>query len=89
MEFEWDEEKRESNLRKHGIDFEYAKDIWNGATIESPAGETQGESRIKAIGRFGYRILAIVYTERGGKRRLISARPASRAERAHYDREIG
>ena len=30
--FEWNEEKREINLRRHGIDFEHAKEIWQGET---------------------------------------------------------
>ena len=32
MKFEWNEEKREINLRRHGIDFEHAKEIWLGET---------------------------------------------------------
>ena len=88
MEFEWDEKKRESNLRKHGIDFAYAKEIWSGATLESSARSTHNEIRRTAIGQLGARILAVVYTDRGEKRRIISARRASRKERAHYNHEI-
>ena len=39
MNFEWDEEKSESNKRKHGIDFEAAKSLWldeNRLEIHAP-----------------------------------------------------
>ena len=89
VEFEWDENKRESNLQKHGIDFEYAKDIWNGPTFEYPARSSQSEIRKTAIGQFGDVLIAIVYTDCGERRRLISARRANRKEREHYENEIG
>jgi uncharacterized DUF497 family protein len=34
MEFEWDDDKNESNFEKHGLDFETAMQIWNGPIIE-------------------------------------------------------
>ena len=34
MEFEWDENKRQSNLRKHGIDFVRAAAIFNNPILE-------------------------------------------------------
>ena len=33
MEFDWDEEKRQSNVRKHGIDFRDAAEIFEGVTV--------------------------------------------------------
>ena len=34
MELEWDERKRRTNLAKHGIDFEVARQIFEGRFIE-------------------------------------------------------
>jgi uncharacterized DUF497 family protein len=85
VEFEWDEEKRYSNLKKHGIDFQRAKEIWNGPTLEIVCARYQpGESRNAAIGQIGGRFFIVIYTWRGPRRRIISARPAARKEREHY-----
>jgi hypothetical protein len=88
--FEWDEEKRQSNLRKHGLDFIDAKEIWLGAVIELPSRQGQHEEeRIIAIGRLHNRCIAVIYTWRGDNRRLISARRAGKNEQKCYDNEIG
>lgn len=34
MEFEWDENKRRSNLQKHGIDLAKACRIFGGSTVD-------------------------------------------------------
>lgn len=81
--YEWDENKRQSNIAKHGIDFEciYAFD-WGNAVIEpSPRGD---EERYSAIGYIGSRLHTLIYTERGAATRIISLRPASANERNHY-----
>jgi uncharacterized DUF497 family protein len=36
VQFEYDPENSTSNLRKHGIDFEAAKQLWDGRTSEIP-----------------------------------------------------
>jgi uncharacterized protein len=44
--FEWDESKRQRNIELHGIDFERAKEIWQGPVLEIPSSQTQhGEAR--------------------------------------------
>jgi uncharacterized protein len=43
-----------------------------------------GERRIKAVGRAGTAVLAVIYTDRGQRRRIISARRASKHEREQY-----
>lgn len=89
MEFEWDENKRDINVRKHDIDFADARDMWRGQVIDpydSPIRD--GEQRHLALGTIGGDedsiLIAVVYTWRGGVRRLISARKADRHERADY-----
>jgi uncharacterized DUF497 family protein len=98
VEFEWDEQKRQSNIEKHGIDFVQGKQIWEGPTLEIPARERAGEHRIKAIGKLLSKadregevcvICTVIYTWREGTRRIISARLANRKERADYEDATG
>ena len=100
MEFEWDEQKRQSNIKKHGIDFVQGKQIWEGPTLEIPAREQAGEHRIKAIGKIENLrktdqegktrvICTVIYTWRKRARRIISARLANRHERADYEDATG
>jgi len=87
MEFEWDEDKREANLVKHGIDFARAITIWQRPVIDPAASRTQGtEIRYLALGMIGEDdlVIAIVYTMRDNVRRVISARRGRRYERASY-----
>jgi uncharacterized DUF497 family protein len=87
MEIEWDSDKADSNLKKHGVSFEEAAtallDLMALAQ-EDPASE--GESRWVLIGMSAQmRILTVVYTLRRQDRvRLISARKATRKETKHY-----
>lgn len=83
--FEWDSEKRQSNLKKHGVDFADARQIFNGDILEiEDTRSNYGEERFLAIGVVGDQVLAVVYTLRGEKIRLISARKATKDEREAY-----
>lgn len=83
LDFEWDDAKNVSNLDKHGIDFEDAVAIWERPVLVSlsPRG---GEDRWIAIGMVDGMEIAVVYTERGTAKRLISARRARTNERRAY-----
>lgn len=85
MAFEWDPIKRRANLAKHRIDFADAARIFEGPTIEN-ADESMdyGEERILALGETNGRVVVVTYTWRGDTRRIISARKATRHERAKY-----
>jgi uncharacterized DUF497 family protein len=48
---------------------------------------TYGEERIVLLGSVGGQILSIVYTERGERLRIISARRATKYEKDHYYRQ--
>lgn len=88
-EFEWDEAKNRTNVGKHGIDFETAKRIFAAPVVtRRDRRRDYGEDRYISIGRIGDTVLVVVaHTGRGGRIRLISARPASRKERqAWHDR---
>jgi uncharacterized protein len=85
VEFEWDPEKNRANLAKHGIDFEGAISIFEGRVLERLAGKRDhGELRFIAFGVANGHELAVVYTLRAGRRRIISARRAHRREREEY-----
>jgi hypothetical protein len=89
IDFEWDTSKAESNVRKHGVSFEEASTVFSDPfelTISDPD-HSQGEYRFLNIGRSERdRLLVVSYTERHPNViRIISARPASRAERQIYD----
>ena len=89
LDFEWDENKRLANIEKHGIDFEDAIGIWEGDVVEVPSRGQYGENRLVAFGVLEGRIIAVVYTSRGGARRIISARRTRRSEREHYEAALG
>jgi uncharacterized protein len=90
MEFEWDEEKRRANVERHGIDFVRAKEIWQDVVLEIPSAQTHhGEERYLALGRSEGHFIAVVFTWRGNRRRIISARAARRNERENYQKKIG
>jgi uncharacterized DUF497 family protein len=87
--FEWDEAKNRLNVEKHGVSFEQAQRIFDRPILAAPDPRAYGEERWICIGRVGATaMLTVVFTERRGKRRLISARPASRKERRRYEEAI-
>ncbi len=88
MEFEWDPAKDAANLEKHGIRFNDAVVVFADpfCLVEDSTRPEHGERRSKAIGDVMGRIIAGIFTERSGNRRIISARKARRDERARYDR---
>ncbi|NJL82400.1 MAG: BrnT family toxin [Chloroflexaceae bacterium] len=86
MEFDWDEEKRRTNLIKHGIDFMTATQIFWGRFREVPAKTSLEGQEARYVG-FGYVnsvAVAVVYVKVGKSIRIISARRASRRERKKY-----
>ena len=88
MQFEWDETKRLLNLEKHKIDFEDAATIYDGFVYTFPALRKDcSEERFVSIGLLCGIEIAIVFTPRGGKRRIISSRRARDAERRKYYEE--
>ena len=82
---EWDDDKNEKNFLKHRIYFEEAARIFLDDNRLEFFDELHSdyEDRIKIIGRVR-NILAVIYTERGEKYRLISARKATKKEEEEY-----
>ena len=89
MQFEWDAEKEQSNMVKHGVDFAEASAVFGDPfeqTIPDPD-HSFGEYRFLSLGASSsHRVLVVSYTERSDNRiRIISARLASRKERSQYE----
>ncbi|ACK67068.1 protein of unknown function DUF497 [Rippkaea orientalis PCC 8801] len=85
IEFEWDEQKRFSNLQKHGIDFVRACQIFENYTVDFEDNRyNYDEERFISIGETNGQILTVVYTYRGDVIRLISARKATKYEQTLY-----
>ncbi len=90
MKFEWDDNKNKKNIDKHGIDFNDALTIFDDDDrIEAIDDRNDyGEERLQVIGEAKPGVLMVAYTWRHNNttRRLISARIASKNERAMYNR---
>jgi len=89
MEFEWDHNKNQINIRKHDIDFIEAAKIFkdiNFIVNEDIRHDDYGETRYQIIGAVDpYGVLLVVYTERHENViRIISARKADKKERRLY-----
>ena len=88
-EFEWDDEKAISNLKKHDVSFEEGTTIFNDpliATILDPD-HSKDEERYISIGiSVQRRLLVVVHTEREERIRLINCRKATNAERKTYEK---
>ena len=89
--FEWDPQKAKTNADKHGVPFEEAVTVFLDAdALDGPdLQHSTREARFRRLGRSADgHILMVVYTQRGAGDgetiRLISARRASRQERAAY-----
>lgn len=95
MKFEWDENKEEINIEKHGISFKEAKTVfydnhWLKVSDESHTNNDATEDRFYAIGKSLYKNLLIVcYCERNDNViRIFSARLAKRGEKEVYNANI-
>lgn len=88
MEFEWDESKASVNLKKHGVNFEEAKTVFDNplAVIFDDEARSINEQREIIIGHsWRNRLLLVSFTERPDAIHIISARLATRREREEYE----
>jgi uncharacterized protein len=85
--FEWDENKAEINIQKHGVTFEEAAEVFFDPFYQTGDASVDGnEERDFIIGyTFSQRLLLTVYTEHDDRTKIISARSATRAERKVYE----
>jgi len=87
-DFEWDEAKAAANIRKHKISFQEACRVFDDlfVLIEQDLNEDFGEDRYIATGIVEGLLLTVIYTERGVRIRIISARKADSNEQREYYR---
>ncbi|MGH9344713.1 MAG: BrnT family toxin [Terriglobia bacterium] len=87
--FVWDEPKRESNLKKHGLDFKDAYLVYDNPNKCTYEASREDEYRLMdvALAVIRGRHLTLVYTEDGDEVRVISFRHASREERKQYEED--
>jgi uncharacterized DUF497 family protein len=88
--FEWDRRKAAANVRKHGIDFNEAREVFFDPLKKlEMEGMEHGEIRWRSVGEAFGRLLVVSHTlEEGGEIetvRIISARKATRRERRAYE----
>ena len=86
--FEWDPQKADLNLRKHGVSFREASTVFAdpvAVTAHDPD-HSEDEDRYVTMGRSRRgRLLIVVHTDRGDRIRLINARETTSAERRNYE----
>lgn len=90
LQFEWDQDKATSNVRKHGVGFEEAITVFGDSRSLTIFDEAHSdlEDRYIDIGRSASgRVLVVVYTERRDSVRIISCRKATWTERRQYERQ--
>lgn len=86
MEYEWNPQKASENQRKHRIDFADAVGVFADTSALTISDDYPDEDRFVTIGAdFLGRILVVVYTYRGRRIRIISARKATGRERSWYE----
>lgn len=84
--FEWDDAKNARNRKDHGISFEEAIAIFDGPTLTAIDDRFDyGEVREVSLGFLGEAVvLSVTHTDRENRKRLISARKATRSERRMF-----
>jgi uncharacterized protein len=86
--FDWDEDKRQANLAKHGVDFaEVVRFDWETADMREDFRSDYGERRIISTGYIGDRLHVCIWTQRGGRLRIIGLRKANPREQRRYDKD--
>ncbi|NMF57208.1 BrnT family toxin [Pseudanabaena yagii] len=89
MRFEWDENKRLANIRKHGFDFADISSIFDSDTVTVEDDRyNYGEQRFMTLALLQGRIIAVVHTENDDLVRIISVRKASKYEQQIYFEQI-
>lgn len=89
LKFEWDKNKNQSNIKKHGISFEEASSVFydDEALIINDEAHSQKEERFVLIGfSYKYNLLVVCHCYRQNEEivRIISARKATKNEQKEY-----
>ncbi len=85
---EWDPRKATANLKKHGVDFADAATVLHDEQALTVR-DDEDEERYVTIGMDALgNVLVVIYTWRGDRPRLISARQATPQEREQYGAKL-
>ena len=88
LQFEWDPKKDAANQQNHGISFQVATVAFQDplAALHSDPDHSDDEKREILVGHDSLgRLLLVVFTERQGRLRIITARKATKRERQAYE----
>lgn len=85
--FEFDEQKSQANLEKHGIDFASARELWGDPDLVEIPAKTVDEPRFLVIGRIKGKHWSAVITHRSRNIRIISVRRSRSEEVVLYESE--
>lgn len=89
MQFIWDENKRQSNLAKHGFDFLDTPQIFEGATLTFEDGRfAYGEQRFITSGLLQGQVIVVAHTESQDVVRVISMREGTKREQIIFFRSL-
>jgi uncharacterized DUF497 family protein len=83
--FEYDEQKSQANMQKHGIDFVEAQRLWADSKLVKIQAKTTEEPRFLVVGSIDGKHWSAVITYRGEAIRIISVRRSRKAEVAIYE----
>ena len=83
--FEFDNDKSQANLEKHGIDFRDAQALWDDQDLLEVQAKTVDEPRYLVIGLIDSKHWSAVITYRRDKIRLISVRRSRNKEVELYE----
>lgn len=84
-DFEYDGDKSQTNLEKHGIDFLDAQALWNDPDLLEIRAKSEDEPRFLVVGLIGQKHWSAVVTYRNGTIRLISVRRSRKREVELYE----
>jgi uncharacterized protein len=86
-DFEWDRNKSFTTFADRDLVFEAARIVFRGPLLRRQDARVRGrarEPRFMVLGELHGRVIAIIYTPRNRKCRIISMRPANTEESLIY-----
>ena len=85
----WDQPKRRTNIKDHGLDFAGCESVFDGPIITQEDDRlAYGEQRINLIGVLVGQVVHMTYTERGDDLHVISLRKATKHEARYYISQV-
>lgn len=85
MLFEYGHEKSQANLKKHGIDFKQAANLWDDEYRYVIQANSSSEPRFIMIAQYRDKHWSAIFTYRRKDIRIISVRRSRKQEVTHYE----